>query len=61
MVTPARLAKNFTASGNASPSIFMMKEKALPPTPHPKQWKMFRAGLTLNEGVFSPWNGHSPW
>ena len=37
-----------------------MKSKALPPTPHPKQWKNPRSALTENDGVFSLWNGHKP-
>ena len=32
-----------------------------PPSPQPKQWKVFLDGLTLNDGVFSSWNGHSPF
>ncbi len=33
---------------------------ALPFLPQPKQWKNCLDGLTLNEGDFSPWKGHSP-
>ena len=32
-----------------------------PPTPHPKQWKKPFSPLTWNDGVFSPWNGQSPF
>jgi hypothetical protein len=32
-----------------------------PPTPQPKQWKNPFSPLTWNDGVFSPWNGHSPF
>ena len=32
-----------------------------PPSPQPKQWKNWRAGLTLNDGVFSSWKGHRPF
>ena len=32
-----------------------------PPSPQPKQWKNPRPGLTLNDGDFSSWNGHSPF
>jgi hypothetical protein len=39
----------------------MRNPNASPPTPQPKQWKMPLAGLTMNEGVFSPWNGHRPF
>ena len=34
--------------------------KTSPPTPQPKQWKNPLSRFTLNDGVFSPWNGHSP-
>src|SRR5262245_14194840 len=39
----------------------MMKPNASPPAPQPKQWKMPRFGLTVNEGVFSAWKGQSPF
>ena len=32
-----------------------------PPTPQPKQWKNPLSPLTWNDGVFSPWNGQSPF
>src|SRR4051812_7190056 len=31
-----------------------------PCLPQPKQCQVSRTGVTTNEGVFSPWNGHSP-
>jgi hypothetical protein len=31
-----------------------------PDAPHPKQWKKLPSGVTVNDGVFSVWNGHSP-
>ena len=39
---------------------FMRKEKAFPPSPQPKQWYICFSALTVNEGVFSLWNGHNP-
>src|SRR4051794_19649022 len=33
---------------------------ASPPWPHPWQKKTLRAGETVNDGVFSSWNGHRP-
>src|SRR5438093_538313 len=39
----------------------MTKPKASPPTPQPKQWKMLFRGLTVNDGVFSAWNGQRPF
>ncbi|OPZ89733.1 MAG: hypothetical protein BWY73_01448 [candidate division TA06 bacterium ADurb.Bin417] len=33
------------------------KEMESPPAPQPKQWKMPFSGVTMKEGVFSPWNG----
>ena len=38
----------------------MRKPKASPPTPQPKQWKIPFLGLTMKEGVFSPWKGQRP-
>src|SRR5947209_18891478 len=31
-----------------------------PPSPQPKHFHESRAGVTVNDGVFSPWNGQSP-
>src|SRR5208337_5399642 len=49
-----------TASGNWHFSISITKLKTSPPLPQPKQWKICLTGCTANDGVFSPWNGHSP-
>jgi len=38
----------------------MTKEKTSPPSPHPKHFHDSRLGVTVNDGVFSPWNGHRP-
>ncbi len=38
----------------------MTKLNRSPPRPQPKHFQLSRAGVTVNEGVFSPWNGHSP-
>src|SRR6059058_845577 len=59
--TFACLASARTASGNVSLSCRMRKPNASPPTPQPKQWKIPFLGLTVKEGVFSPWNGQSPF
>ena len=58
--TPNFSASRSTDSVKVSPSTFLMKEMTSPPSPQPKQWKNWRAGLTLNDGVFSSWKGHSP-
>jgi hypothetical protein len=39
----------------------MRNPNTSPPTPQPKQWKMPFFGLTMNDGVFSPWNGQRPF
>src|SRR5438128_2672946 len=39
----------------------MRKTNASPPTPQPKQWKIPFRGLTVNDGVFSAWNGQRPF
>src|SRR5262245_56035101 len=31
-----------------------------PPSPQPKHFQESRAGVTVNDGVFSPCNGHRP-
>ena len=46
--------------GNATPSRCITKLKTSPPSPQPKHFQDSRTGVTTNEGVFSPWNGHSP-
>src|SRR6476661_11151351 len=38
----------------------MTKLKMSPCRPQPKQCQLSRAGVTTNEGVFSPWKGHRP-
>ena len=40
-------------------SLAITKLNTLPPRPHPKHLKICFAGLTVNEGVFSAWKGHS--
>src|SRR5690606_27829799 len=42
-------------------SIFIRKAMTSPPSPQPKQWKVPWLGRTLKDGVFSSWNGHSPF
>ena len=32
-----------------------------PCSPHPKQCHVSRSGVTMKEGVFSPWKGQSPF
>ena len=49
-----------TASRNSKRSIFITKVKTLPLSPQPKQWYSPRSSLTVNDGVFSLWNGQSP-
>src|SRR5262245_8845433 len=31
-----------------------------PPSPQPKHFQESRPGVTVNDGVFSPWNRHRP-
>src|SRR5690606_2582768 len=57
---PAARARCSTASTKLRCSIFWMKEMTSPPSPQPKQYQRLRAGVTLNEGVFSSWKGHRP-
>jgi hypothetical protein len=42
-----------TAAGKAVPSSFIRKLKTFPPSPQPKQWNIWREGLTVKDGVFS--------
>ena len=56
----ARSASRRTASGNSRFCVFMRKPNASPPSPQPKQCHSCVAGSTLNDAVFSPWNGHRP-
>src|SRR5215210_4714067 len=58
--TPALPARCFSASTNGTPSRCITKLKTSPPRPQPKQCQLSRAGVTTNDGVFSPWNGQSP-
>src|SRR5829696_9406255 len=58
--TPARSASRSTASAKLNPSVRCTNAMTSPPTPQPKQWKRPRAGVTLKDGDFSSWNGHSP-
>ena len=58
--TPARRARRRSASGKSIESRSMTKLKTSPPRPQPKHFQVSRAGVTVNDGVFSPWKGHSP-
>ncbi len=58
---PTLEASISTASVNDTWSIFCTKSMTSPPSEHPKQKKKPRAGVTLNEGDFSSWNGHRPF
>ena len=40
--------------------IFSMKVMTSPPSPQPKQCQSPVFGLTLKEGLFSPWKGQQP-
>ena len=57
---PARAASRSTASGNERLSIFSTNLMTSPPSAQEKQYHRPRAGVTLNDGVFSSWNGHRP-
>ena len=50
-------ARNSTASGNSMRSYCMRKLNALPPAPQPKQWYICLSAETMNDAVFSRWNG----
>jgi hypothetical protein len=39
----------------------MTNATASPPSPHPKQWNVPWLGRTLNDGLFSSWNGQRPF
>ncbi len=58
--TPALAARTLSASGNDRESRFITKLKMSPPSPQPKHFQESRAGVTVKDGVFSPWNGQSP-
>src|SRR5689334_7025321 len=42
-------------------SIRITKSITPPPSAQPKQWKLLCDGRTVNEGVFSSWNGQRPF
>ena len=53
-------ARSVSASPNGRLSRSMTKVKMSPPFPQPKHFHESRAGVTTNDGVFSPWNGQRP-
>src|ERR1700733_10500916 len=57
---PARPASFSIASAKLSASIFCTNLMTSPPSAQPWQYHRPRDGVTLNDGVFSSWNGHSP-
>src|SRR6516165_4097452 len=57
---PARAASRSTASGKERLSTFSTNRMTSPPSAQEKQYHRPRAGVTLNEGVFSSWKGHRP-
>src|SRR2546421_4714942 len=57
---PARAASRSTASTNVRWSVSMTNRIASPPAPQPWQKYRLRVAETVNDGVFSSWNGHSP-
>src|SRR5215472_3705883 len=57
---PARSARCSTASGKERLSTFSTNLMTSPPSAQEKQYHRPRAGVTLKDGVFSSWNGHSP-
>jgi hypothetical protein len=57
---PARPASSSTASRKPRFCVSRTKVITSPEVWHPKQWKTWSSALTLNDGVFSVWNGHSP-
>ena len=60
-VRPNRPASMRTASGKLTFSCSSTNLITSPPTRQPKQWKKPFSRFTWNDGVFSPWNGHSPF
>src|SRR5262245_587646 len=58
---PLRSASRSTASTKLRWSIFMRNAMTSPPSPQPKQWNVPCVARTLNDGVFSSWNGHRPF
>src|ERR1700733_7930532 len=57
---PALFASRSTASVKPRLSIRCTNLMTSPPSEQEKQYQRPRLGVTLNEGVFSSWNGHSP-
>src|SRR5262245_16049165 len=57
---PALPASRSTDSRNVRCSASIRNLMASPPAPQPWQKYTFRAGDTVNDGVFSSWNGHRP-
>src|ERR1700733_14120401 len=55
-----RAASRSTASVKLRLSIRCTNLMTSPPSAQEKQYQSPRAGVTLNDGVFSSWNGHSP-
>ena len=60
-VRPKRFATISMASGKETRSCSIANLNTSPPTPQPKQWKTAGSERTLNEGVFSLWNGQRPF
>ena len=58
--TPARPASERMAVAKSTPSRSMTKLKMSPPRPQPKHFHVSRDGVTVKDGVFSPWNGQRP-
>ena len=58
--TPARPASERMAVAKSTPSRSMTKLKMSPPRPQPKHFHVSREGVTVKDGVFSPWNGQRP-
>ena len=56
----SRVPATTDARGKFTRSIRLMKVRTSPPAPHPKQCQRPFAGVTVNDGVFSTWNGQSP-
>ncbi len=59
--TPKRRASVSTDSGKFIRSRSIRNLKTSPPSPQPKQWKTAGSWRTLNDGLFSWWNGHRPF
>jgi hypothetical protein len=58
--TPALAGQPPQSLRKSTPSRSMTKLKMSPPRPQPKHFHVSRAGVTVNEGVFSLWNGQRP-